>query len=147
MKKTNIFKMITILSVMVAVAAVVLPIKAHAEDNLTHKMYLTLKGVVDSPCTIYTYSHGTYDIDGQTIKVKREIDKNTMSIVQAYTSGEKIPSGELKVVFSDGQTYREIITDAVIVQYMVTLEYLDEDYQHPVENIVIRVGRSRIIVD
>lgn len=146
MKKTYIIKIITILSVMVAVAAIVLPIGAHAEENRTHEMFITLKGVVDSPCTILTYSHGIYDIDDRTITIKKRIDKNTPRIVQAYSGGETIPSGELKVVYSDGCSYREVFTDAVIVQDIINLEYVD-DYQEPVENIVIRVGRSRIIVD
>lgn len=146
MKKTYIIKIITILSVMVAVAAIALPIGAHAEENLTHEMFITLKGVVDSPCTILTFSHGIYGIDDRTIIIKRRIDKNTPRIVQAYSGGETIPSGELKIVYSDGCSYREVFTDAVIVQDIINLEYVD-DYQEPVENIVIRVGRSRIIVD
>lgn len=147
MKKTNIIKMITIISVMVAVIATVLPVSAYAADNsISREMYLKLSGVLDEPCEIITYSHGMPEGKIQEIKIKKRVDKYTPRIVQAAESGEKIAYGET-IYIAGGSKCRSTFKDAIIVQDYFAVEYIEDDYQDVVEYIVIRAKYDRMIVE
>lgn len=144
MSKLNIKKMIMVVSMVVGMIAVALPTCAMAEENIDCDMTITIPGIIDSPCNIYSFSHKSPLADFEMLEVVKPVDGYTPKLSQAAMEGTTGLKGSVYIKGASSG-YSCSFSDAQIVEDIIsTIDKPDGTFE-VIETFTIKTPRTKWI--